>query len=49
MTATAPGHYARREDSRRCLPLTLEGGLPTVRRFQAAHAEVTCRWLATLL
>jgi aminoglycoside phosphotransferase (APT) family kinase protein len=24
-------------------------GLPTVRRFQAAHAEVTCRWLATLL
>lgn len=24
-------------------------GLPTVRRFQAAQAEVTCRWLATLL
>ena len=24
-------------------------GLPTVRRFQAAQAEVTRRWLATLL
>ncbi len=24
-------------------------GLPTVRRFQAAQAEVTCRWLASLL
>ena len=24
-------------------------GLPTLRRFQAAQGEVTCRWLATLL
>jgi hypothetical protein len=24
-------------------------GLPTLRRFQAAQAEVACRWLATLL